>query len=324
VARSRNSVAVVAAVVAACGNSTSPPVAPVPTPAQGSNAGPALAASLVDCAALDGSDATAPGLGSGWTIAHRTLTRAPTSDSAATTIGVIADAGGAAPATLAALGRLRAQLDAAHVDVVLVLGGMASTPDDLTATWTALAANAGFPTIAIPGDLEPAAAHDAAIAAAQRQHLAVVDGRLVRWLELRGATVAILPGVGAAARHAAGGAGCGYTAAELHALVAALATRPALRILAAIESPRAWTAAGDPTGDLALPTEGRPDIVVHGAADTASTATTGGRDGSAALLSPGPADATPRLASHHPSAGVLVITGDRWTWRALADTPSAK
>src|ERR1700710_2973529 len=38
-------------------------------------------------------------------------------------IGVVADAGGDDPKTLAALGRLRARLDEAHADLVLALGG---------------------------------------------------------------------------------------------------------------------------------------------------------------------------------------------------------
>jgi hypothetical protein len=292
----------------------------------GSDTLPPPPTSLVDCASLDGSDAivTTAQVGSGWTLTHRTLTQAAGPAAATATIGVIADAGGAAPATLAALGRLRAQLDAAHIDALIILGGMATTADDLGAAWTALAANATFPTVVVPGDLEPAAAHAAAIASAQQHHLPVIDGRQIRWLELANATVALLPGVGAASRHAAGNAGCGYTAAELHDVVAALADRPTLRVLAAVESPRTFTSLSDATGDLVLPTDARarPDVVLHAAADSATGATTGGRDGNAIPLSPGPADATPRLAPrHHPTAGVLVVAGDRWTWRVLADAP---
>ena len=59
-----------------------------------------------------------------WRLSGHALTRdgAPAADIA---IGVIGDAGGAAPATLAAIGRLRGKLDAAKVDVVVVLGGSA-------------------------------------------------------------------------------------------------------------------------------------------------------------------------------------------------------
>jgi hypothetical protein len=306
----------------ACGGGSSSHVTPAPTAGSDST----LTATSphrdpVDCAALDGPDLPSTTLGSDWLVAHHAATRTTPSASGDTTIGVIADASNAAPATLAALGRLRAQLDAAHVDVVLALGMAATTPD-LEATIAALATGSTWPVVVIPGDLEPAAAHDAALVALRNRHLAVIDGRLTRWVELPGATIATLPGAGTAARLAAGADGCGYRPAERDALVTALAQRPTLRILASLEAPRGPTSA-PPTGDLELPPHPSIDLVIHAAADAASPPATGTRDAAAISLTPGTADATPRLTTprHPPTAAVLAIHGDHWSWHVLVDTP---
>jgi hypothetical protein len=300
--------------VAACGGGSSSHIAPEPTP--GSGATPVQsppAAPLVDCAGLDGPAVTAPSLGSDWTAAQRTLTK---HTGTAATIAVLTDAGGAAPATLAALGRLRAQLDAAHVDVVVSLGGLAGTAAEIQSVLTALATNASWPVIAMPGDLEPADAHASAIAALQAQHLPVVDGRLARFIELPGVTLATLPGVGAAARHASGPAGCGYSAAERDAIAKPLTQKTGLRVLASVEAPRS-TAAGDPTGDLDLPANPGIDIVIHAASDTASLDTTGTRGGATTSLAPGSVDATPHLQAAHPTAGILTVRDGSWSWHVL-------
>ena len=61
------------------------------------------------------------------------------------------------------------------------------------------------------------------------------------------------------------------------------------------------------------------DVVVHGAG-ALTPARQGVRDGKRADLSPGPADASPRLPqTRAPSAGLLVIRGSTWSWRPLVD-----
>ena len=74
------------------------------------------------CAALDTPPLADEAVG-GWKLAGRTMSR----DADALTIGVVADAAGAAPRTIAALGRLRARFDEAAPDLVLALGGMGAT-----------------------------------------------------------------------------------------------------------------------------------------------------------------------------------------------------
>jgi len=245
-----------------------------------------------------------------------------TEDGDATTIGVIADAGGSAPATLAALGRLRAKLDEAAPDVVLALGGMGESEADLRATLGVLAERAKFAVVALPGDLEPVRAERAALAALRARGAVVLDGRLVRSIELPGATIATVPGVGAASRLVAGGDGCAWSAGDLAHIYGDLATHPGLRIAALAEAPRAKLA-GVATGDLGLaPAAAQVDVVVHAPTGPApSAARSGTRDGRATPLSPGTADATPRLPDPHvPSAGTLVIRGQSWSWRPIVDS----
>ncbi len=257
--------------------------------------------------------------GHAWTTAGHALTRGgPAPD--VLTIGVIGDAGGARPATLATIGRLRAKLDAAKVDVVLVLGGMGTTRADIEATLGALATRAAWPVVALTGDLEPAADQTAAIADLRSHGAPVLDGRLARYVELGAATLGTLPGASAPERLAAGPGGCAYDETEIAALTDALSTRPGLRVLVAAEAPREQVG-GEPTGDAVLVPHAPIDVVLHGAADDASPAATGSRDGSARALAPGPADATGRLPgpAHPPAAGILAIRGGAWTWRVLAD-----
>jgi hypothetical protein len=64
------------------------------------------------------------------------------------------------------------------------------------------------------------------------------------------------------------------------------------------------------------------DIALHGTARDAPTpAKRGNRDGAAVSLSPGSSDATPRLPGPRraPSAGVLTLHGNAWTWSPIED-----
>jgi hypothetical protein len=309
----------------ACSGRSSPPVA-------GARVGSALSAALIAadatrapwrCAAADGPSAAAETLTLGartWQLGARVLKLDATGEVA---IGVIADAAGSAPATLAALGRLRGKL--ARVDLVVSLGGMGATRAELDATFAALADHASWPLVALPGDLEPVTAQAEAIAAARQRGAVVIDGRLVQRIELPGATIALLPGAGAASRLVAGAEGCAFGAAEIAAVFADLTPRAGLRILASAEAPRATDEA---TGDLAITAgEGRTlDLALHGPAsgtrDGAATgARSGDRDGLAVSVTPGSSDAMPRLrgASRSPTAGVLTVRGSAWRWQPIED-----
>jgi hypothetical protein len=273
------------------------------------------------CAAPDGPGAPDEILAIGgqrWRVAGHTLTLEgdPPGELA---IGVIADAAGSAPATLAALRRLRDRLG--RVALVVSLGGMGTTAEDLDAVFAALADRAAWPLVALPGDLEPVPAQIAAIALARRRGAAVVDGRLVQRIALPGVTIAVLPGAAAVTRLAAGADGCRYRNADVTTALAELSQQPGLRVAALAEPPvtgaersaRALAAGGG---------AGAIDLVlrapIHGGATAART---GGRDGAMIALTPGSSDATPRLPGgpRIPTAGVLTVRGHGWTWQPVAD-----
>lgn len=311
-----------ALLVAACGSRAAPSAAPA--------VDRALAAALEAadhvrapwrCAALDTPALADEQLATGgrhWKLSGHSLAR--TDNDVWIVIGVVADAGDAAPATLAALGGLRAQLDGEKPDVVLALGGMGGTRDELVATLGALADRASYPVVAIPGDLEPAPAVRDAVAALRTKGDAIVDARLVRWIELPGATIATIPGAGAAARLVSGDDGCGWRDADVASAYGELSQRPGLRVAATAEAPRESNR-GDASGELALAAvPAHPiDVVLHGPTRAEpSPARSGGRDGAAIALSPGSADAMPRLPEPHaPTAGILAIHGTSWTWRPV-------
>lgn len=311
--------AVGCAVAAGCGGGASA----VPT---GERVGPAITAALAAadhqrapwrCAAPDGPNLVDETI-KGWKLTGHTLHAEATGD---ITIAAVADAGGAAPATIAALARLKTKL--AKVDLVIALGGMGTTQAELEATLGALADKAAYPVVALPGDLESAGALAQAIGAMRAKGQVVIDGRLAQRIELPGATIATVAGAGAATRLVAGGDGCVYRADDVPAALADLTARTGLRILAMTEAPRV-TLDGEAAGELALtPGAGTEiDLVLHGPLAAAPTkARTGARDAAAIALSPGTVDATPRLPGpvRAPSAGVLSIHGGVWSWKPIAD-----
>jgi hypothetical protein len=260
------------------------------------------------CAAAD-TPALAPVTVGRWATAERTLSLGdPKRD---VTIGIVADAAGNAPATLAALARLRTKL--AGADLVVTLGGMGTTQQELEATLGTLA-DKSRPLVALPGDLEDEHAQRAALATLANQGNAVFDGRLARWITAGDATLATLPGTGAMDRLVAGADGCAWRASDVAVIYKQLAERPGVRVALAAEAPREGA-----SGELALVAGTPVDVVVHGAAPL-TPARQGSRDGKSTSLSPGTSDAQPRLPeTHAPSAGLLVIRGTSWSWKPLVD-----
>jgi hypothetical protein len=297
-----------------------------PTPV-GTRVGPALSAALAEfdharapfpCAGSPATTAETWKLGHPWKLAGNTL-----STDGPITIGVIADAGGAAPATLAALGRMHDRLEQA--DLIIALGGIGATSDELEAVLGLLANEGKTPVVALAGDLEPAPALARAITALRARNRIVLDARAVRWIEIGDlASIATLPGAGSPARLAAGADGCGYTAADLATILDTLTKRPGLRILAASEAPRI-TVDHEPAGTLSVtPGAGQQiDLILHAPVSPDITdSNNGGREGLAVPLTPGTADATTRLpdGAHKTTIGLLTITKNGlWKWERLAD-----
>ncbi|MFT3697675.1 MAG: hypothetical protein QM831_31310 [Kofleriaceae bacterium] len=298
--------------LAACGGAKKPATQAAPSLAH------AIAATITAaeqkhapwrCVADDLPELAAGKIGS-WTIEPHQITHAAAPQLA---IGVVADAGGDDPKTLAALGRVRKQLDDAQVELVLVLGGMGTTQKQLEATLGVLAKPTS-PVVALPGDLESVTAETAAIASLTAKGQPVIDGRLVRWIALPDATIGTIAGAGSPLR-LAGGDGCVWQADDVLELYRQLAEKPGLRIAATAEAPREGDA-----GEVELVPGPAIDALVHGPAHGAPTAAKSGtRDGAKTQLSPGTVDASPRLESHAPSAGVLSLRGTAWSWKPLVD-----
>jgi len=308
------------ALVIACSDSSPPPSAPRVAHVLGA----VLAAadqtrSPWRCAALDTPAVVDLAFATGerrWQLGAHMLRRTDADD--VITIGVVADAANASARTIAALARLRAELEKSAPDVVLTLGGMGATRAELEATLGTLADRAPWPLVAVPGDLEAMPAQIGAIGALRKRGMPVIDGRLVRWIELPGATIATLPGAGARERLAASDDGCRWTADDVTRLYLELTARPGMRIVASSEAPRT-AVAGEPAGELALTPPQPIEVALHGPVAPASTpATAGTRDGARVVVSPGTADAMRRLpAPHTPSAGLLVIRAGTWSWRPV-------
>lgn len=276
------------------------------------------------CAALDApgfADATLTAGEATWRYTDHGLKREGTDAEIA--IGVVADAGGGDARTIAALGRTRAAFDVAKLDLVVTLGGMGATADELQATLGTLSERASWVTVVLPGDLEPMTAHLTALATLRARGDAVVDGRRARWIEMPGATIATVPGAGAVERLVAGGDGCAWQSADIVAIVGELTRKEGLRIVATSEAPR-QTVDGEATGAVALaPSTALPvDVILHGPiVPTPTGPRRGTRGGDGAALSPGTSDATTRLPSAHRSAaGILVIRGGGWSWRPVVDS----
>ncbi len=286
--------------------------APAPEhPAAGARLGPAVAAAITAaelvrepwrCAA--DSPPLADETLVGWQLGGHALRR--TGAATATTIAVIADAGGDAHATIAMLGKLRGKL--ASADLVLALGGMGASSGQLAAVFGALTGAA--PIVVLAGDLEPAEA----VAGLPRP---MVDARRVRRIELPGATIITLPGAGAKARLVAGDDGCTYRPEDLAAALADLAPRSGLRVLAAAEGPRALRD-GEPTGELTVGDQ--LDLVLASGelspAQSGKRGTVNASPGGAEpiALSPGSSDATARIPAMRPSAALLTVRDGAWSW----------
>ncbi|MBA3456998.1 MAG: hypothetical protein H0T42_28175 [Deltaproteobacteria bacterium] len=298
----------------------------------GSQLGPALTAALAAadqvrapwrCAAPDGPHAADTTIAVGthtWKLAGHTLARE--GKASELVIGAIADAGGSAPETLGAIGRLRTKL--ARADLVLVLGGMGTTQAELEGTLGVLGDRSTFLIVALPGDLEAVPALTAATTSLRARGVHLLDGRLIHRIEVPGVSIAAIGGAGARGRLVAADDGCAYRESDVSAALIALTARPGIRIVASAEAPRS-VRDGEAIGELAL-TAGAGheiDVALHGPLGPgASRSRTGSRTGDAESLTPGTVDATPRLPgpATAPTAGLLTVSGHSWTWKPITDS----
>lgn len=172
-------------------------------------------------------------------ISHHGLevTAAPARRDHRLVLGVVADARGAEPATLAQLAEVHRQFTRAHVELVLSLGGMGQDRDQLLATLGALV-DPAWVVIAIPGDREAIPDHEAAIAELTDRGAAIIDGARARIIEFDGVSIATLPGLDQPRHLVAGADGCRHTGTDAATAAALLAARPQPRVWAGYAPPR--------------------------------------------------------------------------------------
>jgi Icc-related predicted phosphoesterase len=108
-------------------------------------------------------------------------------------LGAVADAHGAAAATLANLERVSGVFSNEHVQGVLALGDLGETEDEIAAVLRKLG-GAHAPVYALPGELEPEGAFHAAVARVHAEGVDVVDLVDNRAIRVRDVSIVAIPG----------------------------------------------------------------------------------------------------------------------------------
>ncbi len=153
-------------------------------------------------------------------------------------IGAVADARGTGPATSAAMGRIRAAFEDQGVELVLVLGGMGGTQQELGEHLQLLTEGERWPVVVIPGDREPVPVLRKTIAAIGAGGARVLNGADVRFIVMDKTVVATFPGLGFEERIVAGAQGCAHDRQDADALGARLAKRDETKVWVSYAPPR--------------------------------------------------------------------------------------
>lgn len=234
-------------------------------------------------------------------------------DSRELVVAVIADARGAHADTVARLSALRAELERSRVELVLILGGMASSADELRALIEPLATDAPWAVWVVPGDREPPAMVSGVTGPLGEN---VVDGARVRFGTVDGVVIGTLPGAPYASRHEAGENGCVYTRDDADEIAHALSTRKGTRVLVTHAPARQRGAGasdrvqggihvGEPTLTAAL-VAAPVHLVLHGGVGSAEAGATGQtRAGATVHLGAAPLDALPSPGTE---TGALIVS----------------
>jgi hypothetical protein len=262
----------------------------------------------------------------GWTLDGQTIRGGVARKTAR--VVFVSEARGASDATVAALLALRKQLDPDPVDVVVSLGGLGGTRDEIERALDPIARGAPWLVIAIPGDRESIEEHRAAVTALAATGAAIVDGSQVRVIDLPAIAIGSLPGARYPERLGAGNSGCLRDEADAEALLARLREiekKP--RVLAVQDAPRGATdlaPGGVHAGEveLARAIAAAPvELVVHRAVDDTSSGGVLKKPLASATAAVGAIDATARYRDDGtrvlPSA-LLLTVGERETaWKPL-------
>jgi hypothetical protein len=275
------------------------------------------------CAALD--EAAVPPAAlklEGWRLEGLALV--PEEEAAVRTVGFVADAADGAPETVARLRSAATAMAEGGAGLVISLGGMGEDEESIASSLRALTAGGAakaLVVLAMPGDLEPLAAHRKAVLRLQREALPVLDGSVVRWVKLGSATIATLPGARHQEQLVAGNQGCAFDDASVEATLGRLAEGVGIRVLAAWAAPRG----DEPTeaaGDLRLREaldRAHVDLVVSGepAGGGALVERAGRPGGPVDLAHTGFSDAEPRMpvGGQRSRATALLVKLARNEWQ---------
>lgn len=265
-----------------------------------------------------------------FSVAGETLAIAPGDH--ALVLGVVSDARGATAETAASLALVRQAFDKEKVELVISLGGMGTSEEELAAVYRAL----GAPLWAIPGDRESIPAHRAALAALAREGRAVFDGSRVKAVAAGGVLIGALAGADSAGQLLAGADGCLYRPIDVTAIAARLAAHPGVRVWAGHAAPRQrGTGSADVAlggvhvGNLALAAAlpaARAHLVLHGEVDQAALAPAAGRgraieSGPPVVLGTGPVEAMPVAGARGAPVGggalVVRVAGRGISWKRV-------
>lgn len=248
-------------------------------------------------------------------------------------IGVVADARGGSEPTLQRLAALRQEMVSAGVELVISLGGQARSRTELIRVLSALALDASWIVVALPGDREALPDHRAAIAEVDGAQAVIVDGSQVRFLEHGKTVIATFPGVAYGSQLVAADDGCVHTAEDATALASVLARGDGLRIVASYAAPRQrGPGASDLTqdgihvgeqllADALVPAS--PTLVLHGLVEDAARLPGEGQHpagGEDMVVATGSLEAAPNPLRHRSvtsSAIIARVKPDRVRWRRV-------
>jgi hypothetical protein len=245
-------------------------------------------------------------------------------------LGVVADARGATAGTAGNLARIRTAFAKEKVELVISLGGMGTSQEELTEVYRAL----GAPLWAIPGDRESLAAHRAALATLAKEGQPVFDGSRVKAVAIDGALVASLPGAASPGQLMAGAEGCLYRPVDVTAIAARLAAHGGVRVWAGHSAPRQrgpgaadLALGGVHVGNLALAAalpSAHAHLVLHGEVDQAGLGAAAGQahaGDAPVILGAGAIEAMPVAGTRGAPIGgaalVVRIAGHGISWKRI-------
>lgn len=253
---------------------------------------------------------------------------------AAIAVAFVADARGAQPPTIKRLHDLARELDESGVHLVVSLGGMGTTQDELSESLGALADGA-FVVIAIPGDRESIPAHRAAIAELSERGAGIVDGSLVRLIANDHIAIGTFPGVEHGEQLVAQSDGCQHFPEDAASLAKRMSEHSGVRVWASYAPPRQ---SGESGSDLTLSgvhvgetmlvdsiARAGAHLVVHGLVDESSWVSARGdlrvSDGARVIVGAGSVDTLPLRQPRKPAFGgsalVASVSPRRVKWRRI-------